>query len=125
MTVALFSTVLSDGWIEEECKHNNIDRFIPRTRDCLSTTAAAQYHTHSTMTACTSIKGEAKKDIMPELKEPLFWDCCTFSQQKMIDLANGTYEDRIQAAIPASKATAEVVLTETPLTWWEDVYVNE
>ena len=54
------------------------------------------------------------------LKEPIYFDFCSFSQQKMIDLAKGTYEDRRQAAIPAAKATKEQTLKQEPMTLWQE-----
>lgn len=75
--------------------------------------------------------GSNKKYPRPEdetmplpLKEPIYFDFCSFSQQKMIDLAKGTYEDRRQAAIPVSKATKEHTLTAASMTWLEELFTT-
>jgi hypothetical protein len=55
----------------------------------------------------------------PELKEPIFFDCCTFSQERMIALANGSYQDRIDASISASKANPKEIVQHAPMTFLE------
>ena len=53
--------------------------------------------------------------LPPPLKEPIFFDCCSFTVQEMIDLKEGTYEDRLKRSIPASKVTTEQILTPAPM----------
>jgi hypothetical protein len=55
----------------------------------------------------------------PELKEPIFFDCCSFSQERMIALANGTYQDRLDASISASKASPKEIVQHIPMTFLE------
>ena len=57
----------------------------------------------------------------PSLKEAIFFDYCSYSQQKMIDLANSTYEDRLKASTPISKVKAEEVLRQEPMSLCEHV----
>lgn len=65
---------------------------------------------------------KAEDETMPlPLKEPIYFDYCSFKQEKMTDLAKGTYEDRRQAAIPVSKATTEQTLKHEPMTLVEEL----
>lgn len=57
----------------------------------------------------------------PVLKEPIFFDYCSFSQQKTIDLAKGTYDDRLKASIPVSKISSKEILAKSPLSFWGHV----
>ena len=65
----------------------------------------------------TDDEGKAKSQLPlpPPLKEPIFFDCSTFTVQEMIDLKEGTYEDRLKRSIPASKITKEQILAPAPL----------
>ena len=53
----------------------------------------------------------------PALKEAIFFDCCSWSQQQLTDLAKGNYEDRLKASTPVSKVTSEQILAQAPMTF--------
>ncbi|CAB9511649.1 Diacylglycerol O-acyltransferase 2 [Seminavis robusta] len=79
-----------------------------------------------TVTTENKENADEKKDTSnaveepPELKEPILFDCSTFGHAKMVALANGTYQDRIKASMPASDVTPALALSQTPMTFWED-----
>lgn len=62
-------------------------------------------------------KAKPQLPMPPPLKEPIFFDCSTFTVKEMIALKEGTYEDRLKRSIPASKVTPEQIQAQAPMTW--------
>lgn len=56
-------------------------------------------------------------------EEPLFIDYCSFSGDEARKLADGTNEDRANACIPISKVTKEMVLTQTKMSFMEELSI--